>query len=286
MGGREDFVKLLENAWPVAYAEYSEDGNHIIDPLYEHLSLTARLSIDLFEDRLKVIEKRIGWREGELVEAMYLAALLHDMAKSSKYYLDMFKRYSNVKIMFPRHELASALLLEMAGNLYTGTSIETGIFVKIVRTAARAIARHHSAMKHRHPTQAKLQENVIKEIIKGIDIDVVRKLRALSPCIRMLKSEIYDKIFNLLEIALYKCCHGSHDAYKYIVNLKRENPDEIQATIAVTGFLMLADNVVANSRRRISDDGTTSAYIKYWTYELDRKLRSVGSIMQMSRFQC
>lgn len=293
MEGREEFIALLESDWPVAYAEYRERSRQpVIEPLHRHLLITSALSVELFKDRLGVIEKRIRWERGELVAIMSLAALLHDVAKSSRYYLERFKESGDTKISFWLHELAGAVLLEMARISSTGSAEYEGSIDRALRVIARSIARHHSAMDDRHPGQLidrvlgdRNSMRYLENILRSIDPGFVDSLRGLIPCrYGSIGGDFCDKVFQRLGDAIESINEDDrlsgkvHDILRSRIIAKAgSHVDELLAVHTVTGFLVIADNIAAHLGRGVSDDGTSPAYVRHWVCELSEKLEEVSS---------
>ncbi len=284
MGGREEFIDLLKNKWPVAYAEYREQSKqHVIEPLHEHLAITSALSVELFKERLEVIEKRIGWERGELVGIMGLTALLHDIAKSSTYYLKRFMVSKDTKISFWLHELAGAVLIEMARISSTGFE---GSLDRALKVIARSIARHHSAMNNRHPRQLinRISIKDLEDVLRNIDPGFVNRIRKQIPCrYGNIGEDFCDQVFQRLSEVIESINKDArfsgkvNDILRSTAITRAGNIEELLAVYTVTGFLVIADNIAAHLGRGVSDDETSPAYIKHWVCELGEKLEKLSS---------
>ncbi len=110
---------------------------------------------ELFKSRLgnlgsrsiaEPLDKAVGWRGGSLLQASILAGALHDLGKSSPIY--PIKR-SGGKASYRGHELAGAVVIHRAAmELRRRRMVRQALLLEL---AAWAVARHHSAMKNRHP---------------------------------------------------------------------------------------------------------------------------------------
>lgn len=280
----DEFVKRVEESWPVAYAEYK--GN-VIEPLFDHLQLTALLSVKLFEERIKVIESRTGIKG--LVEAMYTAGLLHDLGKSSTYFLESFKKGAkvdfkkegNAKVSFMRHELAAGIILE---NSIMSSDLDDEETRRLIRIIARVITRHHAAMIDRHPARIETNDsnfaklaNSINRILQGISVDTVERLRSFKPC-KQVQGDLCDKTLNEAERVVRNKNYDIRGALNSIRRLgDNEKEKESQVVLALSGFLVVADNIAAHAGRGSSDDGSSPAYIREWISELKEKLEKIDS---------
>lgn len=262
----DDFVKRVEENWPVAYAEYDMGKKEVIEPLFDHLLLTASLSVSLFKDRITVVEKKTGLIN--LVEAMYTASLLHDIGKSSIYFLNKFKSSVSAKVSFMYHELVGALLLESA-VMSSNDMDETTI--KLIRIIARAIARHHAAMEDRHPAKFDhVDIENLKNILNGINIDVIDSLYKISQC-ESKEYYLCNRAIKGLKEVLEKRKFDIKASLNQIKRLGDER-EEASAVLVISGFLVVADNIAAHAARGTSDDRISPAYIMEWISELREKL--------------
>ncbi|MET1160256.1 MAG: CRISPR-associated endonuclease Cas3'' [Thermoprotei archaeon] len=271
---------------PLAY--YEEKPDLIICvPLDKHLHHTMKASSILFRDRLETLNMFL--RKNKYVHSVKdlaeTAGLLHDLGKVSKYYYSKFRSSKTNKLSFVLHEHIPALILADIA-LRSNDECEKYLF----KLLARVIARHHTAMRDRHPqillntlSYAKSRsrtwnirlelENAVKEFLNSHDevIDLLDRLANICSrnefCIHVI-----DKIKKHLQQAI-----KASDISRLINQglqitaraVDRDPVNEYKLLVGLTGVLIVTDNVIAYYERRVSDDETTYSYISHWLRELN-----------------
>jgi len=190
-----------------------------------------------------------------------VAAVLHDIGKASTYYRDRI--YREGELSFWLHEYVSAIIIYRASRLDNVNSEDT----KLLRTVAKVVSRHHSAMRDRHPLDlyerlrsdertSKYLEKVLKHVDRDGIMDVLKENYTYLGRFReyieeVLKSDLTGKIHDFLD------------------QIKVEK-NEVPLVASLTGFLIASDCLVANSEGRESDDGHSPLYVKRWEEELGK----------------
>ena len=119
-------------------------------PLHEHSRNVARAIGTLFQERLSKTPPaaRIPFLSGRLLEAGVIAGALHDIGKASRHYQERLQ--SGSPGGFWLHEYIGSLILAEAASTLIMRDKRPEAAVLLL--AAGAVARHHAAMRNRHPT--------------------------------------------------------------------------------------------------------------------------------------
>ena len=281
----EELNKLLQT--PLAYLEV-KDGKPDCEPLLDHLAQTSTEIEVLFSNRLRVLEEKtrdtFNWERGELLEFAKAIGLLHDIGKASRKYVEEFhekdsKKYSEKfhqkklalqepKLTFSQHEIVAGILI-----YHLSSNIEDSDARTRARLAARVIARHHAAMESRHPAKVRdrCKKEFLREVLEKIDYSVIEQVRAACR-----GHELCEILSRKPESRVVREGNFCTD---FVTELARtseipESTGRIHDFIllnALTGMLVVADNLVAYRNRRRSKsttDGSTPLYVKHWLCEL------------------
>jgi CRISPR/Cas system-associated endonuclease Cas3-HD len=261
----------------VAYLEVDEEGELHCEPLLDHLVVTGDTMIKLFEDRLRVLEERtrssFKWEKDELLDIAWIIGLAHDLAKSSTRYtvgIDVSKGRPGFKVSFSHHEVVSGILV------FLNTREENPGIRRIGRLVARVISRHHAAMKNRHPASifsTSCNNKFYKEVLAEIKEEFLGEVRGSCS-----NNELCKTIFRRPEILDHEE-YSKLDLCRDIVRdlakptdspSKQDRVAEFTLLNALTGILIVSDNIVAykNRRSKSSTDYSTPLYIKHWLCEL------------------
>ncbi len=281
---------------PCAYYDRQREYCH---PLYKH-SLNVSRSIEyLFRDRLEVEPPaaRIPGLTNRLLEAGIIAGVLHDVGKASIHY------QKRVRIGrpggFQYHEYVGALVLsEASGLLMDEMKLEESALLLL---AAGAVARHHAAMKNRHPTIL-LGGAILGGISQGIGGERKRLADELYRAASSLDQSLVEKgvplellppwavepVLEALEEITYLSRDAMISTLKESIPARRlaekiiggasnqliKNSSRAKATSIVigllyrlTGSLITSDILVAGCERR-PGEGPEKAYAKSWMREL------------------
>jgi CRISPR-associated endonuclease Cas3-HD len=267
----EELNKLLQT--PLAYLEVS-DGEPDYEPLLNHLAQTSIEIEVLFGNRLRVLEERtrntFNWGRGELLEFAKAIGLLHDIGKASRKYFEEFQRKpcaEKSKLTFPQHEIVAGILI-----YHLSSNIEDSNARRRARLAARVIARHHAAMESRHPAKVrdKCKKEFLREVLEKIDYSVIEQARAMCR-----GHELCEILSRKPESRIVREGNFCTDFVTELARTSdaREPADKVHDFIllnALTGMLVVADNLVAHRNRRSGSttDGSTPLYVKHWLCEL------------------
>lgn len=264
--------KLLQT--PLAYLEV-KDGKPYHEPLLDHLAQTSIEIEVLFSNRLRVLEEKtrdtFNWERGELLEFAKAIGLLHDIGKASRKYVEEFQRKQRaeeLKLTFPQHEIVAGILI-----YHLSSNIEDSNARRRARLAARVIARHHAAMESRHPAKVRddrCKKEFLREVLEKINYSVIEQVRAV--CRGHELCEILSKKPESRVVREGNFCTD------FVEELARtsdapKSADRVHDFIllnALTGMLVVADNLVAyrNRRSKSTTDGSTPLYVKHWLCEL------------------
>lgn len=287
------------------YAYYSPAGPKI--PLPQHHQAVAGVLVKLFANPLDArrgMLLRLGWLEKPLREtfagikhplllASILSASLHDLGKASQHYqrkIKWLKQDDSLK--FYGHEYVGFLVLIEARTiisqkLISGKDQCKDSMEQILRLAGHAVARHHSAMEHRHPSKLNyvLNDNsqrdygIKQAIVRATSLlDLQQVVSSIPPIIKNSLPQISQRIGdavtilkNLDQLTLVsKLAQGLADSLggsespTYVV---RDKFFPIALKI-VSGALIVADNIASHLERRESDDQTSPVHVRSWLSEL------------------
>ncbi|MCE4624525.1 MAG: CRISPR-associated endonuclease Cas3'' [Desulfurococcales archaeon] len=276
-----------------ACAYYDQRTNQCY-PLETHSINVSTALEKLFHKKLKAIpaKARLPGLSERLLEAGILAGLLHDLGKASQYYQDRVR--SGEPGGFKYHEYLSALIIiEAAEKLRTdhGMNVEAALLLLV----AGAVARHHAAMKDRHPTNLlsnpilKTNQNPLKEInlaTAGLDEQTIENAIPLNRLPTWLRDPLHEAIHSIqkihdndiINIKLRENLTAHNLAAKILGNETTEpliktgtredmTPIIIGLLYRLTGALIVSDILVAGCERR-PQQGPQTAYAKSWINEL------------------
>jgi len=249
-----------KSLWPIAYPNI---------PLAKHLSNVAKLSLCLFDGKLHVLSRRFKNRISYewLKEVLSVAAVLHDIGKASTYYKDRI--YREGELSFWLHEYVSAIIIYRASRLDNVSPEDS----KLLKTVAKVISRHHSAMRGRHPLDlyerlksdertSTYLEKVLEYVDRDAIMDVLKENSTYLGRFRgyieeALESDLTGRMCDFLDQMVF----GSKE---------KVEEDGVPLVASLTGFLIVSDCLVANSEGRESDDGHSPLYVKRWEEELGK----------------
>lgn len=268
----------VEASWPLAYADCS--GSVLVD-LQSHLVRTAEKVRRLFEGEAEVLEnsvKRACALQVKLIEVAHTAALLHDIGKASLYYLEHFRRTyaQQAKLSFRLHEHATAALVEHAARLS-----EDEAFKEAARLVSRVVARHHSAMKGRGPSEIGTGDvRLICDVLSKLTIDSGWASRLGRYCIGDFCRKLVSMIPSVAESLSRNARSISISMYTRSLLLDEASPaagrckilQYKRVVIALSGFLVVADCIAASEEGRGTDEEVGSLFVHDWLRELKYKL--------------
>ncbi|GAB6148795.1 HD domain-containing protein [Stetteria hydrogenophila] len=246
----------------------------------------------LFRDRLGALGERslaaplnrAAGIPGALLASAVLAGALHDVGKASPLYRGKQSYYG--------HELAGAVLLQRAAEWLESKGMR-GEAV-LLELAAWAVARHHSAMKDRHPVDAAnlpgptgRAAGALAELLESPEC----ALKALPPLPGWVRDAVAGALYDLSDRAAAQgkgwVMHLLKEKLWMLAgrqNITRETPSTpegipagrwmVYASIA-TGAVVVADTLVASAERRAgeeagaTDEAAGPAYVELWRAELD-----------------
>ncbi|MEL9908216.1 MAG: CRISPR-associated endonuclease Cas3'' [Desulfurococcus sp.] len=269
-------VKCDIPGWPLAYYEVRA-GNVVEVPLQKHLVLTSRIALKVFGKRIKVLDYMVSssglYSYIESVRGVVEAtALLHDIGKASKFYCGGVKQG---KVSFELHEYIPAVLL---ADLSLETNMEEKPVFKLV---ARAISRHHTSMRSRHPAslhESKKVEKLAKALKAFLDdseevnnmLSALEKLCSTGESCSFIVGGLKDHISRIDSGRIVDRVK-SGDLFKTLKSTTDSSEDFTGYKIlaGLTGMLIVADNIAASCEGRVSDDTHTPSYVTYWLRELN-----------------
>ncbi|MEM2224386.1 MAG: CRISPR-associated endonuclease Cas3'' [Acidilobaceae archaeon] len=278
---------MCDLEWPLAYAEVTSEGRRLIISLGDHLSNTTELALCMFNNDLRVLSKRASVGEDMLTKILALSTGLHDIGKASRYYCK--RQDASGKLTFPYHEFLSALFLYILSWLSLGVSDSR--LACIFRTSAKIVSRHHSSMPKRHPSNY-TDENLIRIVRDAVQevegSDIMRALQPLSHNtqirseLKIINSKINDIIPRLKNMRASEIGSVIENIAKLSSNPRDmcDAMNELVVVRAITGFLIIADNIVASRERRGTSDSPIPAYIGSWNRELERRLRGCNWVFE------
>ncbi|GBF08719.1 tRNA nucleotidyltransferase [Aeropyrum pernix] len=264
--------------WPCSFID--EAGR--CHPLDLHNLRVAYTLKHLFEQRLSALTptarslEAFTGLEKPLLQSAVLAAVFHDAGKSSSLYRVWAERG---KASFAMHEHVSALTL-LKG--FEEISRESGSgCTTVARIAASALARHHTAMKGRHPDDvARGGSKAVKTIVEAssklspdlapssVPVNTLEKLaregftraaEAGSKGVETVKSHLY-----------YTTTEGIRKQARAI-GINTVNEAMLLAAVqTVAGALIVSDILVA-WRERGEEDRPAKAYATSWMRELEAR---------------
>ncbi len=289
----------------IPYAYYSPAGPKV--PLPQHHQAVAGVLVKLFADPLDVrrgMLLRLGWLEKSLREvsvgighplllASVLSASLHDLGKASQHYQRKIKWLKQRdSLSFYGHEYVGFLILFEAYTMLSRQTVSErdqclDSMAQALRLASHAVARHHSAMEHRHPFNV---DNALKDATRsdyGITQAIERAVSSLDlqqaassippivgnnlPQIDHQIREAVTSLKNLDQQALLdKLAQGLRDSLKNTVSHSHGVWDRFFpiALRIVSGALIVADNIASHLERRESDDQASPVHVRSWLSEL------------------
>lgn len=219
---------------------------------------------------------------GSLALASILAGATHDMGKASPYYKD--------RGSFPGHEIVGASLLHRAGGiLIERLGAEASGLAVILELAAWAVARHHSAMKDRHPSS--LSDRFKKQAIKALQ-GLIEEPECL---IRGIPKPLADSWFSELLLEAIKTDNenprgfigealNSLKAYGGIVKHVRIPDSRWIAYVSMaSGAVIVADILVASYEGRRTDDEVVPDYAEWWKRELGSRANRVEELAKNAK---
>ncbi|MEM1830729.1 MAG: CRISPR-associated endonuclease Cas3'' [Desulfurococcaceae archaeon] len=295
-----DDFECVNLRWPLAFAVISRRGYQDVSLAY-HLCKTAELALCLFNNDfvdLDVLSRRAGVEKGTLIKVLALSAGLHDIGKASRHYMKSIycEQEDFCKLTFPYHEFLSALILYASSWPRLSTvDREVGC---IFRTSAKVVSRHHSSMTARHPSDyanRRLIEGVAKAARALNGSDVRKVLEQLKhTCGMQVVSDELNTIRSMIEnvISYFKSTSESNleNNIKSMIRaiaMLNLNPgdacdgmNELVVVRTITGFLIVADNIVANRERRNVEDSPIPAYIESWNRELNHRLENCKTVLE------
>jgi len=251
----------MKCSWkPVAYSRVDLDKHNITVGAAVYIIFGKRL------EALYLLSKPLEHYTGlnnVLQRASVLAAILHDIGKASPYYA--------YKENFLGHEAVGAIIIQRAGKLL----LRKGMYrtALLLELASWAIARHHAAMKNRHPFQ--WDNDYLKITAEALD-----RLKKEPDCLSAALPKILrgGKLENLLRLAV-------NETHKNIVREVKTNLTKLPSTwpaivsnrwlayvSIITGILIVADIIVASNEGRETDEKAGKAYLKWWEKEIGKEL--------------
>jgi len=138
---------------------------------------------------------------------------------------------------------------------------------KLLKTVAKVVSRHHSAMHGRHPLDfnKRLESDertstYLKKVLEYVDRDAIMDVLKEN-------STYLGRFRKYIEEALKSDLTGRmQDFLSYLIVEK----DNMPLVASLTGFLIVSDCLVANSEGRESDDRHSPLYVKRWEEELGK----------------
>jgi CRISPR-associated endonuclease Cas3-HD len=280
--------------WPLAYAKCNGRSLKAI-PLRDHLKLTASLSTCLLAERFKQLRgilnrDLIKLRDVvDLEELVYMIGLLHDLGKASIQYYEVFAKQvkssqSLVELRFHGHEHIISCLIETLTLLER----EDEVFIAVCDLLAKVISRHHSAMEERHPLRFTPRPDFMK-IVNGMCNNIVTNFiekellgvcneKNYKLCTRILKSLIrHIENKHLCEQTTWFECKRGIQSFSLSVLTSSFNDQGLRGVYklvsALTGILIISDNLAADYEGRASDEGSSRLYVAHWKRELSDYLK-------------
>jgi len=292
-----NFTSYVEEAWPVAYAEQHE-GCEILVELGDHLKRVACLNQCLFNDRISVLVRRrneeetaedinIQVSESDVHDLLYAAGLLHDVGKASPLYLSLYKdkvRIDDIcELKFPYHEYVGSILLILSVRKNNALCPEDEERAKLLATI---IARHHAAMRGRHPysllnKSKKHEHEIIAKAIRSLldDSRVYNKLSGILEDGRnRLGGESWARIVDAL-IDGRNCIERDSvdrsvvedEIQRLAITKKHRSSNQYMILVkSLSGALIVSDIIEASLVRSKCAD-SERAYVSYWLSELSHK---------------
>ncbi len=227
----------------------------------------------IFKDRLKNTRllsrplNRLLMDNETLYKIAVLSAILHDIGKASPYYAD--------KNNFFGHEGVGAIIIQHLKNFLLGKQMYNEVI--LFELISWIIARHHVAMKERHPYQ---WDNIfIKNVINALE-----ELRREPECLLMaLPNEFRgSKLERILHLVLGKMKINYDSITKLRRQLVKISPGLFSLVPAgtelmsrwlayvsiATGSVIVSDIIVASIEGRETDEKIGRVYLRWWRKEI------------------
>jgi len=268
-------------------------------PLDEHSRNVSKAIVRLFEARLRAKPRGLyaPVLDENLLEAARLAGLLHDLGKASLYYQE--RVWQGGPGGFQYHEYLSTLIITTA--IENELRDEDEELSAILALSAAAIARHHVAMKSRHPTllfhNLEKRDRQIMETRNKFQQEVYNAAQHLDPNTldsAIGKDTLSQPVKNAIRRAMEEVKALSHEditstlkqyvrsqdlatkiyggqGMEGLLTIGSGQRPRQEAVIGllyrVAGALIVGDILVAGCERR-PGEGPEKAYARSWAQEL------------------
>ncbi|MDM7275197.1 MAG: CRISPR-associated endonuclease Cas3'' [Thermoprotei archaeon] len=250
--------------WPLAYVNVD---------LADHLVKTTLLARCLFDNDIKAAARRANIDREVLDKILTISALLHDLGKASRYYLDRWR--TKGELTFPYHEIISALFLFQASREARNEPMKACTFM----TAAKIVSRHHVAMRGRHPRDYSVGDKRMKDLSRIVDgLDANDVISVLDKLLSQPATKIVDQELKFLKSNAQQLLHNLKlnmpQKISSLADLRKNpgyacgNMNELIVVRVCTGFLIVADNIVASYEGRDAEDYPTRVHVENWKKEL------------------
>jgi len=287
-----NFISHVEEAWPVAYAEQYK-GCETLVGLGDHLKRVASLNQCLFNDRISVLVRRrneeetaedinIQVSESDVHDLLYAAGLLHDIGKASPFYKDKVRIDDICALEFPYHEYVGSILLILSVRENDALCPEDEERAELLATI---IARHHAAMKGRHPHSLLNNSDKHKKIAEAIRSLLGDNSRAYNKLSEILEdgrnrlggeswARVVDALIdarNYIEIDSVDRSVVKDEIQRLALTKKHRSSNQYMILVkSLSGALIVSDIIEASLVRSKCTD-SERAYVSYWLSELSHK---------------